>query len=602
MKNLFCCLLLASSVFAQRVTTPGGAVSNSTYGPSWNGVTSISPSLNAVYDAIEAITVGSGDGGNWVADGSTNSTLAGEARVHSLIVTQSFTLIGDGVGTFALGDADDSAKHRRTANATITTEINEIGPPAPISGIPKYTVSGTTNMTMGAAVSGTDYAPATSGTSILKGNGSGGFSNAASGTDYAPATSGTAILKGNGSGGFSAAAAGTDYANTGQKLSYFAATTSAELLGVISDESGSGLLLFGTSPTITTPTISGAITFPDNVRQTFNPGANAAGFNPGSIAGDPDTPSDGDLWYDSSSGELTARIAGSNVALGAGGPGGISSADVQIFTATGANTWTKPSSPKTVQVILIGGGGGGGSGRVDAAGDGNPACGGGGGAGAGFTRATYSAALLGATETVTVGAGGAGGAAQTSDSSNGNNGTAGGQTSFGAWLKAGGGGNGGGGTTAAGTAGSVVNATGEFTGAAGGAASGTGGVGGAGGAAVLFAAAGGAAGGGVSSADAAAVGGAGGAAGASVLPTALTGGTLGNGAPGGNGGGATANQTQGGAGGGGGGGNAAGNGHAGGNGGIYGAGGGGGGATVNGNDSGAGGNGANGIAIVITYF
>ena len=53
------------------------------------------------------------------------------------------------------------------------------------------------------AVAGTDYAPATSGTSILKGNGSGGFSNAAAGTDYAPATSGTSILYGNGSGGFS---------------------------------------------------------------------------------------------------------------------------------------------------------------------------------------------------------------------------------------------------------------------------------------------------------------------------------------------------------------------------------------------------------------
>jgi len=100
---------------------------------------------------------------------------------------------------------------------------------------------------MSAAVSGTDYAPATSGTAILKGNGTGGFSNAVSGTDYAPATtgvgifygnnlggfntvtvdpsltfaggtlsvtpptSGTSILKGNGSGGFANATAGTDY-------------------------------------------------------------------------------------------------------------------------------------------------------------------------------------------------------------------------------------------------------------------------------------------------------------------------------------------------------------------------------------------------------
>jgi hypothetical protein len=45
-----------------------------------------------------------------------------------------------------------------------------------------------------AATAGTDYAPATSGTSILKGNGSGGFSNATAGTDYAPSTSGSSIL------------------------------------------------------------------------------------------------------------------------------------------------------------------------------------------------------------------------------------------------------------------------------------------------------------------------------------------------------------------------------------------------------------------------
>jgi hypothetical protein len=62
------------------------------------------------------------------------------------------------------------------------------------------------------AVSGTDFAPATSGSSILKGNGSGSFANAASGTDYAPPTSGVSILKGNGSGAFANAASGTDYA------------------------------------------------------------------------------------------------------------------------------------------------------------------------------------------------------------------------------------------------------------------------------------------------------------------------------------------------------------------------------------------------------
>ena len=42
--------------------------------------------------------------------------------------------------------------------------------------------------------------------------------------------------------------------NTTNKLSDFSATTSAELAGVISDETGSGLLVYGTSPNITTPT------------------------------------------------------------------------------------------------------------------------------------------------------------------------------------------------------------------------------------------------------------------------------------------------------------------------------------------------------------
>lgn len=49
---------------------------------------------------------------------------------------------------------------------------------------------------------------------------------------------------------------GGTVAYTANKLSVFAATTSAELAGVISNETGSGALVFGTSPTITTPTIA----------------------------------------------------------------------------------------------------------------------------------------------------------------------------------------------------------------------------------------------------------------------------------------------------------------------------------------------------------
>jgi hypothetical protein len=45
---------------------------------------------------------------------------------------------------------------------------------------------------------------------------------------------------------------GGTVAFTANKLSVFAATSSSELLGVISDETGSGALVFGTSPAITT--------------------------------------------------------------------------------------------------------------------------------------------------------------------------------------------------------------------------------------------------------------------------------------------------------------------------------------------------------------
>ena len=44
---------------------------------------------------------------------------------------------------------------------------------------------------------------------------------------------------------------------TGSGLNQFASTTSAQLAGVISDETGSGALVFGTAPTITSPVVTG---------------------------------------------------------------------------------------------------------------------------------------------------------------------------------------------------------------------------------------------------------------------------------------------------------------------------------------------------------
>lgn len=68
-------------------------------------------------------------------------------------------------------------------------------------------------------------------------------------------TSSTGVTTVNGSSG-----AITNVALTTGKLSQFASTTSAELAGVISDETGSGALVFGTSPTFTTSIITPLIT------------------------------------------------------------------------------------------------------------------------------------------------------------------------------------------------------------------------------------------------------------------------------------------------------------------------------------------------------
>jgi len=106
-----------------------------------------------------------------------------------------------------------------------------------------------------AAAAGTDYAPPTSGSAILKGNGSGGFSSASAGTDYAPATSGSAILKGNGSGGFNSAAAGTDYAPATSGTSILAGNGSG---GFSSVTTPTGALVGTTdTQTLTNKTITG---------------------------------------------------------------------------------------------------------------------------------------------------------------------------------------------------------------------------------------------------------------------------------------------------------------------------------------------------------
>ena len=102
---------------------------------------------------------------------------------------------------------------------------------------------------------------------------------------------------------------------------------------------------------------------------------------------------------------------------------------VQVFTSSG--TWTKQSGLKAVLVEVVGGGGGGGARYVS----GKTTNVGGNGGGGGYSRKVITAASLGSTETVTVGAGGT---AQTSGTAT-TNGGAGGTSSFGSHVTATGG-------------------------------------------------------------------------------------------------------------------------------------------------------------------
>ena len=256
--------------------------------------------------------------------------------------------------------------------------------------------------------------------------------------------------------------------------------------------------------------------------------------------------------------------------------------DVQIFTATG--TWSKPAAGTFAIVTCIGGGCGGSSGTAVSTGTG---FGGIGGFPGGISGQTMPLSVLGATESVVIGAGGAGGAYSIVSTSN--PGTAGGATSFGVWLQATGG------TTSATGGGNQNNASLSFLG----------GQGGHGGSALL------------TSGNPGAVG----SNGASARQSPIAGGTGGAGdtestrdAVGGNGGtgtAATTDEPSGGGGGGGGGGASVGanlfnaTGGTGGAGGIYGAGGGGGGSAFGSgggsNIGAAGGSGSGGIVIVAVY-
>ena len=113
---------------------------------------------------------------------------------------------------------------------------------------------------------------------------------------------------------------------------------------------------------------------------------------------------------------------------------GMSQLDTQTFASS--TTYTVVAGAKLIVVECIGAGGGGGGGARNAST--SNASGGGGGAGGSYQRTVLAASELGATVTVTIGAGGTGGAGRTGSTGLGSNGVVGGLSRFGTlyWVGA----------------------------------------------------------------------------------------------------------------------------------------------------------------------
>lgn len=272
---------------------------------------------------------------------------------------------------------------------------------------------------------------------------------------------------------------------------------------------------------------------------------------------------------------------------------------IDVFTAGG--TWTKRVNSTLTFGLLISGGQGGASGRRGAAA--TARYGGGGGAPGDVALFCLPSSLLGATETVVVGAGGAGGAAIAVNDTNGNPGAVGTISNFGTHARAvpanvaplGG-------TAAASVGGTWSTAAPRNQTGGLGANGGAGDVDGATGVTpppTGYAPGSGGAGGGIDAANVVRAGKPGSAGAPGGKNTAGGAGGVVGGAQPGVGGTAGASSPEGGSGGGGGAANGAGVGQTGAVGGFPGGGGGGGGASLNANNSGAGGVGAAGIVIII---
>lgn len=160
--------------------------------------------------------------------------------------------------------------------------------------------------------------------------------------------------------------------------------------------------------------------------------------NPTASSGTTDTPI---------SDAMETVVSAASLAAARAAMGVVGEIKTKVFTSSG--TYTPTSGMLYADVIAVGGGGGGGGCSTTTSTEASAAGGGGGGA---SVRKIFTAAQIGASQTVTIGSGGTGGVG--SGAIGQGNGTSGGNTTFGSLLTANGGSYGTGGTSSSSSTGS----------------------------------------------------------------------------------------------------------------------------------------------------